>query len=62
MEAHLICTDNEDEEFDWVTLIEWWEIKRSMIVKELREEYGNLIADELLKQWELDLSPLDFKY
>lgn len=62
MEAHLNCWDNEDEELDWVTLIENWEIKKATTVKELRAEYWDLIADELLRQWELDLSLLDFKY
>lgn len=62
MKAVLISWDNENEEFDNVSLLEWEEIKRYMIVKELREEYGNLIADTLLEQWETDLSSLDFKY
>lgn len=55
----LICTDNENEEFDDVSIIENKEIKEYIKVHELRKTYWDEIANELLDKWFIDLGPLD---
>lgn len=55
----LVHTDNEDQEQDFVSIIENKEIKEYIKVHELRKTYWDEIANELLDKWFVDLWSLD---